>query len=229
MKLSKGTYFGGKGAAGVVHRIINQIPRHDIFVSGFLGRCSVMQFKAAASRNIGFDLDAAVIAEWRDVEGVEAYQRSFFEALTDHVLFSQGTFLYLDPPYLQQTRSSSKRYRFELTVAQHLNLLRTICTLPCMVAISCYDSELYQEVLSDWRKIQFPAQTRAGVRIETLYMNYPAPMPNQLHDTRFLGDDFRAREKGKRRIETIKNKILRLNAVEQARLSDWLKNLAASL
>lgn len=224
-----GSYFGGKGAAGVVHRIINQIPYHQTFVSGFLGKCAIMKWKRPAARMIGFDLDAAVIAEWREAAGVEIKLfRADFIAFWPEELLYQDTFLYLDPPYLLSTRTSGPQYKHELTEADHRVLLTKAKKLPCMVAISCYDSDLYRQELAGWRKIQFPSQTRKGTRLETLYMNYPEPTPNQLHDPRFLGSGFRAREKGKRRIETVKNKITRLTLEEKARLLEWLDNLVTS-
>lgn len=221
-----GSYFGGKGAAGVVHRIINQIPKHRVFVSGFLGHCSVMRWKIPAELNIGFDLDPSVIAKWRDTAaaGVTIHQANFIECISSlEILNIERTFLYLDPPYLMQTRQSANKYLYELTDEQHVQLLTACKKLRCMVAISCYDSDLYRAELSTWRKIQFSSQTRGGKRLETLYMNYPEPSPDGLHDPRFLGENFRAREKGKRRIETIKSKIERLAPEEKARLSDWLK------
>jgi DNA adenine methylase len=230
-KLASGSYFGGKGAAGVVHHIINQIPYHQTFISGFLGRCAVMRWKRPASQNIAFDLDAAVIAEWRDAAGVDIklYRADFlgFIDLLDE-LQDEDTFLYLDPPYLPETRTSKNQYNFELTHDQHFNMLNKIRELPCRVALSCYDSEMYQVMLHDWRKIQFPAQTRGGPRTETLYMNYPEPTPNQLHDPRFVGTNFRVRERGKRRITTIKKLITRLEPTEKARLMEWLSDLVTS-
>lgn len=227
--LPPGTYFGGKNAGGVVHQIINQIPRHEYFVSGFLGRCAVMRYKKPADYNVGIDMDAAVIAEWREASGDDhnklcLMQYDFLRIAGFGPLLKKSTFLYLDPPYLPETRTSNNQYNHELTHDQHFELLTKIRTLPCMVAISCYDSHLYWQMLHDWRKIQFQSQTRGGTRTETLYMNYPEPEPHELHDTRFLGSDFREREKGKRRIETIKGKIERLTPQEKARLSDWLRS-----
>lgn len=229
--LPNGTYFGGKGAAGVVHHIINQIPRHEVFVSGFLGRCAVMRWKKRARWNIGFDLDATVIAQWREVADdlLELHNNDFLSLPTTLNIFQRpDTFLYLDPPYLPDTRTSNTRYQYEMTADQHRDLIAKVLPLPCMIAISCYDNELYRSALSGWRKIQFPSQTRGGLMTETLYMNYPEPDPMELHDRRFLGSNFRDREKGKRRIETIKRKIERLHPTEAARLSDWLRNLVAS-
>jgi len=227
--IGTGTYFGGKGAAGVVHTIINQIPKHDVFVSGFLGRCAIMRWKRPASYNVGIDLDPAVIAEWREagLKNIHLVNDSFLDWVVPLNAGEKG-FCYLDPPYLLETRTSSNRYQFELTHEQHLQLLDKACRIPYMVAISCYDSALYSRKLKGWRKIQFQSQTRGGTRTETLYMNYPEPSPNQLHDPRFLGANFRDRERGKRRINTIKGKIERLEPLEMARLSEWLKHLVAS-
>jgi hypothetical protein len=230
--IGKGTYFGGKNAAGVVHTIINQIPKHDFFVSGFLGRCAVMRWKKPAHVQIGIDLDPEVLSIWHYSNSVSGnhiclYQEDFLK-YQPQTCYHPNTFLYLDPPYLPETRSSNNKYHCELTTAQHLELLTVAKSLPCMVAISCYDSDMYIEQLDNWRKIHFQSQTRGGQRTETLYMNYPEPSPDQLHDTRFLGINFRDRERGKRRIETIKRKIGRLEPNEKARLSGWLRDLVAS-
>lgn len=230
--LPPGTYFGGKNAGGVVHQIINQIPRHEYFVSGFLGRCAVMRYKKPADYNVGIDMDAAVIAEWREaVQQSEYYitllHGSFFDWFAGPQ-YLKGTFLYLDPPYLPSTRAMGTKYTHDLGTNEHIELLRKIKDLPCMIAVSCYDSLLYKEWLKGWRKIHFQSMTRGGLRTETLYMNYPEPEPHELHDTRFLGGNFRVREKGKRRIETIKGKIERLTPQEKARLSDWLRAQVAT-
>lgn len=227
------TYFGGKGAAGVVHRIINEIPQHDVFVSGFLGHCAVLRFKKPAARQIGVEVDPAVIdtwarawyAGWLASQQVAITPGNFLDLDLSELLLP-STFLYLDPPYLHETRSSRHRYRFELSAQEHRRLLDKVAGLPCMVAVSCYDSDLYRAALDGWRKIQFQAQSRGGLRTETLYMNYPAP--DQLHDPRFVGDNFRQREKSKRRIETIFRKIKNLTPDENAALLDRLSGLVAS-
>jgi hypothetical protein len=229
------TYFGGKGAAGVVHRIINQMPRHEVFVSGFLGHCAVMRFKKPAARQIGVEIDPAVIDTWKraryagwPVSQQVAITAGNFLDLDLPELLLPSTFLYLDPPYLHETRSSRHRYRFELSAQAHRRLLDKVAGLPCIVAVSCYDSDLYRAALDGWRKIQFQAQSRGGLRTETLYMNYPAPTPGELHDQRYLGDNFRQREKSKRRLETIFRKIKNLTHEENAALLERLRGLVAS-
>ena len=62
-----------------------------------------------------------------------------------------------------------------------------------MVQLSGYDSPLYRSHLRDWRLVQFQAATRRGMVTECLWMNYG--VPEALHDYRFLGSDFRERER----------------------------------
>ncbi|NUO01009.1 MAG: DNA adenine methylase [Saprospiraceae bacterium] len=223
--LPKSTYFGGKGGAGVVHNIINQLPQHDVFISGFLGQCAVMRYKSPAYTNIGIDIDKEVINDWHDAvtspewgsNSLNIIQGNFLRWLHGGgMLTDKNALLYLDPPYLHETRSGHNRYKYEMQPGDHEQLLTRICDVSCMVAISCYDHPIYQLYLKDWRKVQFNAQTRGGVRVETLYMNYDEPMPWNLHDTRFIGRDFRVREKSKRRVETIMRKIERLTPEERA-------------
>ena len=64
------------------------------------------------------------------------------------------------------------------------------------MCISGYWSALYADTLSTWRVCSFQAQTRGGVVTEYLWCNYPAP--TALHDYRYLGKDFRERERIKR-------------------------------
>lgn len=47
-----------------MQRIINQIPPHDVFVSGFLGGCAVMRRLRPAGRRVGIDLDREIVEMW---------------------------------------------------------------------------------------------------------------------------------------------------------------------
>lgn len=225
-KLPNGTYFGGKGAAGVVHHIVNQIPAHDIFISGCLGRCQVTQWKLPAKRTIGIDRNLDIIEQWEylNPEGMTLLHANVLDLMGYGTYFqTPRAFLYLDPPYPHSTRAMTNKFKYEMSDADHIALCRAARSLPCMVAISTYDNEIYQAELPMWRKINFPSQTRGGTRTETLYMNYHEPTPEQLHDPRFLGADFRAREKSKRRVNTILRKIERLTPTEKAILQQQIQ------
>lgn len=69
--------------------------------------------------------------------------------------------------YLLKTRRSGPIYRYELTEAQHVELLGVITRLPCNVAISGYWSPLYAEAL-------LIAQHDIGVRYHVEFGLVPA-------------------------------------------------------
>lgn len=132
--------------------------------------------------------------------------------LTTH--HSPRTFVYCDPPYLMSTRRSGKLYRFEMTRAQHVELLDVIKRLPCDVAISGYWSPLYAAALQEWRFISFHSMTRGGRKArEYVWMNYPEP--TVLHDYRYLGGNKRQRERITRKVRTWSAGLRRLPALER--------------
>lgn len=65
------------------------------------------------------------------------------------------TLHYIDPPYLPETRSSGSTgyYRHEMTLDDHEALLEFVKTLKGFVLISGYDSALYNNRLSGWRRV----------------------------------------------------------------------------
>lgn len=197
-----GTYPGGKSGAGTYQTIINQQPPHQVFISAFLGHCGIMRNKRPAARNIGIDLCPGVIAKWNDAisetPGFEMYNDDTLDFVrTFGKFFGIETLFYFDPPYLMETRSSGRLYEYEMTDDQHRQLLVAIKKLPGMVQISGYPSDLYAHELADWRMIEFDSMTRGGLRRECLWMNYPDPA--SLHTTWYVGDNYRERERIKRK------------------------------
>jgi DNA adenine methylase len=124
---------------------------------------------------------------------------SFLERPDSSPYLTRGsTLVYLDPPYLRSTRSSSAAiYEHELSDADHRRLLRWCQRAQCMVMLSGYWSELYARHLEGWRLIRFQAMTRGGPAEECLWMNYSEP--TALHDYGHLGENFRERERIKRK------------------------------
>ena len=123
--------------------------------------------------------------------------------------------VYLDPPYLMETRRSQRPlYQYEYTDADHERLLDCILDLDCYVMISGYWSEMYADRLSGWRTITFASQTRGGTTAtEWLWLNYPEP--DALHDYRYLGEDYRERERIKRKKTRWVNKLRRMDPLER--------------
>lgn len=215
------TYPGGKNASGVYQSIINQIPPHNIFISGFAGNCGVLANKKPATMaNIAIDADASVTKAWSALPGIIAINadaitflpqliKCYPQQLTPHI------FVFLDPPYLKSVRSGNKAYYNNelLSEASHIQMLSAVIDLPVNMLIIHYPCDLYNNMLSQWRRVDIMGQTRQGRRIERMYMNYPPP--DTLHDYRFVGNNFRQREAFKKMKQNLIQKIERLPTIER--------------
>ena len=197
---------GGKG--GVFHKLINLMPPHKVYIETHLGNGAVIRNKRLAQRNIGIDIDPEVIANWgilnlRDIELVQCDAVDYLRSYE----FTGSELIYCDPPYIRETRRKSSRlYKYEYTLEQHIELLEVIKSLPCMVMISGYESELYKEYLDGWHTYIYKAGCQHGIAIEWVWMNYSSPL--ELHDYSYLGSNFRERDrikqKKKRWVERLK-------------------------
>jgi hypothetical protein len=130
--------------------------------------------------------------------------------------FTGGELVYCDPPYLMETRSSGRLYRHEMTEAQHGELLDVIKGLRCRVMISGYSSVLYARELKTWHAAAFPAATRGGLAAEWVWSNFPRPV--ELHDYRFLGADYRERERLRRQQRRWKAKLAAMPVTQRQAL-----------
>jgi DNA adenine methylase len=228
------SYDGGKGGAGVAQWIINQVPPHRRWVSLFLGNCAITRTIRPAETRIGVEIDREVVQTfWRDTRDLTVICGDALEALKTLKSTRQidaQTFLYADPPYLLSTRSSQRPiYRHEFgEIEQHRQLLTALRKLPCMVAISGYWSALYEMELAGWRASQFQTVNRAGKPAEEwLWMNYPEPI--ELHDYRFLGSNFRERERIKRKKVRWTARLARMDSLERLCLMEAVAELRASI
>lgn len=84
----------------------------------------------------------------------------------------ENVFMYIDPPYLLGTRAG-KQYAHEMTDADHEELLKTLLQSKAKIMISGYESDMYNEYLSDWNKVLFSSCAEHGKpRTEVVWMNY---------------------------------------------------------
>jgi DNA adenine methylase len=212
-------YPGGKGKC--FQHIINVLPKHHTYIETHVGGGAVLRHKAPAEESLAIDINPKVISWWRKHHPTLAnfVVGNASEILTSY-RFTGSEVVYCDPPYLPCTRKRSRVYTNDLTEKEHLELLFILKRLPCRVAISGYPSKLYAAQLCDWNQLQFAAKGHDGVHIENLWFNYT--IPEELHDARFLGVDFRQRQNVKRRLARLHNRISRLSGQEQHALSRWL-------
>lgn len=213
-------YPGGKGSC--FRHIVNLMPAHHTYIETHLGGGNVLERKALArSRNIGIDVDPEVIAAWKDRPAwrylAEFHCVDAVDFLRSYNFFKGGELVYCDPPYLASTRRRHGLYRYEYTEAQHVELLEVIVSLPCFVIISGYASPLYTDFLQHrhgWRVIEFANTTRRGRVMERAWFNFGDV--DHRHDCRYIGKNFRDRERIKRKRDRWRKKFERMSREERA-------------
>lgn len=232
------TYPGGKNGSGVHQQIINLMPPHHTYIEAFLGGGAILRAKRPAAVNIALDLDKNVIHEWGFIEhrgGIPNLTLIWMDALKflrmwlEDNRLTADTLVYCDPPYLMSTRSTQRQlYTIEMAEEQqHRNLIALLRQLPCMVMLSGYWSELYADLLPDWRTHHFQAQTRSGKpATEWVWLNFPEPW--QLHDYRFLGSNFRQRESIKRQKSRWLARLRQMSPLKRMALLDAIQSMSTS-
>ena len=217
----------------VSQTLINQIPRHAVFISAFAGRCGVLQRIRKCRHAIAIDADPVPLKWWAAADAARSgylelintdavsWSRHHFgldrlspdpsampavppkqsakysgTMATDPAAVDGGSFVFADPPYPANVRSGACRriYRHEqLTDDAHERILNTFCELPCPAMICGIKCDLYDQLLSEWRTIEYQVVYRSGKQTtETAWMNYDPP--EELHDYQYLGANRRERE-----------------------------------
>lgn len=212
-------YPGGKGKC--FQHLINLMPPHGTYIESHLGGGSVLRNKSPANHSIGIDKDPQVISKWHRsypqlCELIEADAADYLYRYK----YDGNELIYTDPPYLSSTRRRARVYACDYTLSEHEHLLSVLRTLPCMIMISGYDNELYNDTLAGWRKETFFAKTHTDVRQESVWLNFQPP--RQLHDTAHLGANFRERQTIKRRQQRLRERIQRMAPLERSEFIQWL-------
>lgn len=91
-----------------------------------------------------------------------------------------NTLFYLDPPYLHETRVTTKDYAHEMSLFDHQSLLSALECLQGKFILSGYRSELYDSVARQqkWRRVDVEIDNKASSKsvkekkTECLWMNY---------------------------------------------------------
>lgn len=188
-------YFGSKATSGLCQPIIALMPPHDTYIETHLGGGAIMKRKPAALRNIGIDLNPRALADFHCNYPVERVNRCAHQFLAEYD-YQGSELVYCDPPYLQRTRTSGRRYRFDYEEADHIELLALLKTLPCQIILSGYPAALYDDLLSEWRSLELQVMNQGGVRTEKLWFNFT---PDRVHWASYAGKNFTDRQRVKRK------------------------------
>ncbi|KPN64242.1 hypothetical protein SAMN04488527_101242 [Aliiroseovarius crassostreae] len=227
------TYPGGKNGMGIYQRIINHMPPHKAYIEAFLGSGAVLRNKRPAETNIGIDRSEAAISLCLDLAGSKSCEYRLFQddalellpsmkrVLAESVLIDQpDTLIYADPPYVMGTRKGGELYDFEMSDEDHQQLLSILTEARCMVMISGYRSPLYDDALGHFHRVDYQANTRRGQVTECLWMNFRPPA--ELHDYSHLGENYRDRERIRRKKARWSEKFRKMDRLERLAIMDAL-------
>lgn len=218
------TYNGGKAGNGTYQQIINNIPKHDLFVDAMVGNGGIFLNLKRPGVTVINDVDGSVIKRFRDLiaknddyghkDSLIVENDDYAGIIAKYECAADKVFFYFDPPYLKETRKSQRDlYKFEWEEEDHLRFLQAAVTVKSDVMISHYPCNLYNKALTKWRTHDFESQTRNGKAIERIYMNYSKP--EVLQDFSYLGNDYRERQRIKRKIQRQLQKLKEMPADER--------------
>ena len=114
---------------------------------------------------------AAVIDRLKEAEIENRPALEIIERFRDQ----QDALIYVDPPYVLDTRDGRKLYQFEMTDADHIELLDALDKHTGPVVLSGYAHPLYDERLVHWRRVTKTSLAEKGqMRTEVLWINTKA-------------------------------------------------------
>ena len=192
-------YLGSKAPAGLCQPLIGMMPPHDVYIETHLGGAAIMKRKPPALLNIGIERDMEAIEDFAcdyPVELIHGCGHAFLKRYP----FEGRELVFADPPYLRSTRKAPERYRYhyDYTEQDHVELREILKSLPCPVMLSGYRSALYDELRSEWSRIELQVMNQAGVVTEVVWYNFEI---DRLHWSRHAGDNPNHRQDVKRKAE----------------------------
>jgi hypothetical protein len=114
-------------------------------------------------------------------------------------------------------------YREEWDEAKHgefLELCGLLRRVGASVVVCSYPNRVYADALDGWRTFNHSVQSRQGPRDEQVWMSYP--VPELLHDSRYVGANSRRREPRTKRRSRLVAKWKRAGKAERAALLEAL-------
>ena len=119
--------------------------------------------------------------------GVLVENRPAIEVMRQHD--TPQTLHYVDPPYVHSTRvmqaGKAGYYKHEMAFEDHQVLLAALLALRGMVVVSGYRTELYDETLTGWQRVETRARISAGrggaTRTECLWISPAAQHSGHQH------------------------------------------------
>jgi DNA adenine methylase len=136
-------------------------------------------FHQSATVSVWNKLPARLLAVVDRLKCAEIENRPAIELIRQYA--SPKVLIYADPPYPRNSRVGGRLYGYEMTDADHEELLDVLIAHPGPVALSSYPNALYDERLVGWVKMSRNAlATSSKRRTEVLWLNERATMQGRL-------------------------------------------------
>lgn len=88
---------------------------------------------------------------------------------------TEATLFYADPPYVHEARGDSSAYGYEMSDKDHAELAETLTGIRGRAVVSGYRTDLYDELFSDWRRVDAPVRLCHATRTprqESAWLNF---------------------------------------------------------
>lgn len=216
-------YPGGKGSPGVYQAIINLMPPHDVYIEAFVGGGNILLRKRPAIASIVIDADADVVEHWRRQSAAATVIHGDARAFLAGYEFTGRELVYCDPPYVMSARRGGAMYRHEFSDQDHRDLASLLSAIESRVMVSGYRCPLYDELFAGWRRVDFQGWTRHGPALESVWLNFDAA--GELHDYRYVGANFRERERVKRQQARWRKRLEEMPAIQRRAMLQILLEL----
>lgn len=210
-------YPGRKGGAGTWQKILAEIPKCSLFIDAMAGSGLIGSLlKDYGCQVIINDLDRSLIDKMRYAAANVSFQSEDYKLIISW--YDNGhpeRVFYFDPPYKMNTRSYQRPiYKHDWNDQDHKRFLKAVLAIQCPAIVSHYPDPQYDKALRKWRKISYRAMTRAGVRTENLWMNFPQPPLLQCYQV--VGENFTDRQRIKRKVDRLMKRLENEPAQERA-------------
>lgn len=248
------TYPGGKNGAGVYQKIINQMPKHRLYIEPFLGSGAIFKMKKPAEisllsdadymalQNFCIDIDFSIDRRSVDKFIIFSYNENqlgirnssaleAFESLRPYKNIYPGlslgldVLIYADPPYIAAECTPGRPlYKFDMPFADQHEEF-----LAEFVALPC------MKMISHYKCALYDDMLTGWRQIsynsptrggwKTDTLYMSFPEPVELHDYQYLGDTYRKREKIKIKRQNWERKITNMPVLERSLLFEVMDNI----
>ena len=206
-------YVGNKGGQGIREKLINFLPLSSRYFSLFYGHggfenCPLTKGInwICSEKNPHFKVFSTPTA------AIDYFD--YLDLVADFN-FTSADFIFADPPYLHTTRRNSRNYyKHEFQNSDHIVFLTSMISLKAQILITHPECDLYNKILSTWRKHPFRYMSRNGWFNDCLWTNFDSKI-TPLYNYSSLGNNSMHRQQIKRKRLNFISKFKNLTFHEQ--------------